>query len=125
MKELQSFTLPDIEDYEFEVYWENEKTARVWSEGPNVYVKSFTDSPVKRLFPNKTLTRYQASEILKTRCWDPGRPDIKELLAARGLKKYVPLDIVKKTHGVSWNDYLWIKFPGEDLKAEDVLVRKF
>ena len=45
------------EDFELEVYWKNERTARVWSEGPNVYVEAFTDSPVKRLFPNKTWTR--------------------------------------------------------------------
>lgn len=104
---------------------ENERTAKVWSERTNVYVKSYTDSPVKRLFPNKTITREQAYKCLKTRCWDSSRPDIRELLVARGIKDYDPLEIVKKTHGVSWNDYLWIKFPGENLRAEDVLVRKF
>ena len=31
--------------------------------------------------------------------------------------------IVRKTHGVSYNDYLWFRFPGENLRAEDVLVR--
>lgn len=113
------------EDFSLEVYWKNERTARVWSEGPNVYVEAYIDSTVKRLFPNKTITREQAYECLKMRCWDPGRPDIRELLAVRGIKAYDPLEIVEKTHGVSWNDYLWIKFPGEDLKAEDVLVRKF
>ena len=48
------------EDFSLEVYWKNERTAKVWSEGSNVYVEAFTDSPVKRLFPNKTLTRKQA-----------------------------------------------------------------
>lgn len=113
------------EDFSLEVYWKNERTAKVWSEGSNVYVEAFTDSPVKRLFPNKTLTRKQAYECLKTRCWDSGKPDIRELLAARGIKEYDPLEIAKKTHDVSWNNFLWIKFPGEDLKAKDVLVRKF
>lgn len=113
------------EDFSLEVYWKNERTAKVWSEGSNVYVEAFTDSPVKRLFPNKTLTRKQEYECLKIRCWDPDRPDIRELLAVCGIKAYDLLEIVKKTHGVSWNDFLWIKFPGEDLKAEDVLVRKF
>lgn len=75
---------------------ENERTAKVWSERTNVYVKSYTDSPVKRLFPNKTITREQAYECLKTRCWDSSIPDIRELLVARGIKDYDPLEIVKK-----------------------------
>ena len=116
-----NYAPPHLED--LEVWWKNRLTAKVHSEGTKVYVESTEKNPMKRLFPNMTLSRYQASEVLKMRCWDPGRPDIRELLAACGLTKYVPLDIVRKTHGVSYNDFLWIKFPGEDLRAEDVLVR--
>lgn len=118
-----NYTPPHLEDFSLEVWWKNRLTAKVHSEGTKVYVESTEKNPMKRLFPNMTLSRYQASEVLKMRCWDPGRPDIRELLAACGLTKYVPLDIVRKTHGVSYNDFLWIKFPGEDLRAEDVLVR--
>lgn len=118
-----NYAPPHLEDFSLEVWWKNRLTAKVHSEGTKVYVESTEKNPLKRLFPNMTLSRYQASEVLKMRCWDPGRPDIKELLAACGLTKYIPLDIVRKTHGVSYNDFLWIKFPGEDLRAEDVLVR--
>ena len=117
-----NYAPPHLEDFSLEVWWKNRLTAKVHSEGTKVYVESTEKNPMKRLFPNMTLSRYQASEVLKMR-WDPGRPDIRELLAACGLTKYVPLDIVRKTHGVSYNDFLWIKFPGEDLRAEDVLVR--
>ena len=118
-----NYAPPHLEDFSLEVWWKNRLTAKVHSEGTKVYVESTEKNPMKRLFPNMTLSRYQASEVLKMRCWDPGRPDIRELLAACGLTKYVPLDIVRKTHGVSYNDFLWIKFPGEDLRAEDVLAR--
>ena len=118
-----NYAPPHLEDFSLEVWWKNRLTAKVHSEGTKVYVESTEKNPMKRLFPNMTLSRYQASEVLKMRCWDPGRPDIRELLAACGLTKYVPLDIVRKTHGVSYNDFLWIKFPGEDLRAEAVLVR--
>ena len=118
-----NYTPPHLEDFSLEVWWKNRLTAKVHSKGTKVYVESTEKNPMKRLFPNMTLSRYQASEVLKMRCWDPGRPDIRELLAACGLTKYVPLDIVRKTHGVSYNDFLWIKFPGENLRAEDVLVR--
>ena len=118
-----NYAPPHLEDFSLEVWWKNRLTAMVHSEGTKVYVESTAQNPMKRLFPNMTLSRYQASEVLKMRCWDPGRPDIRELLAACGLTKYVPLDIERKTHGVSYNDFLWIIFPGEDLRAEDVLVR--
>ena len=118
-----NYAPPHLENFSLEVWCKNILTAMLHSEGKNLYVVSTENNPIKRLFPNMTLSRYQASEVLKMRCWDPGRPDIRELLAACGLTKYVPLDIVRKTHGVSYNDFLWIKFPGEDLRAEDVLVR--
>ena len=100
---------PMLEDYSFEV--------------KDVYVSSYSNQPGKRLFPAGKLSRFQLSEILKTRCWDEGRPDIKKLLRVRGIEEYNPLAIVRKTHGVSWNDFIWIRFPGEKLTAKDVLVR--
>ena len=114
---------PMLEDYSFEVYWKDELTAKVRVKGKDVYVSSYSNQPGKRLFPAGKLSRFQLSEILETRCWDEGRPDIKKLLRVRGIEEYNPLAIVRKTHGVSWNDFIWIRFPGEKLTAKDVLVR--
>ena len=47
----------------------------------------------------------------------------KDELRALGLTEYKPLDIVRKTHGVSYNDFLWFRFPGENISSKDVLVR--
>ena len=68
-------------------------------------------------------TRYQLGRILELRCWDKQRSDITEILAHLGLKEYNPYEIVRKTHGVSYNDYIWFRFPGEKLTSKDVLVR--
>lgn len=114
---------PMLEDYSFEVYWKDELTAKVRVKGKDVYVSSYSDQPGKRLFPAGKISRFQLNEILKTRCWDEGRPDINELLRVRGIKEYNPLEIVRKTHGVSWNDFIWLRFPGEQITAKDVLVR--
>ena len=124
MEKTNTFIPTQTEEISFEIYWKNRCTAKVHSKGTKVYVETTEKNPVKRLFPNSTLTRGQVNEILKMRCWDSGRSDIRELLAAHGLTNYVPFDIVKKTHGVSYNDFLWIKFPGEELRAEEVLVRR-
>lgn len=112
-----------VEDYSFEVFWKDEITAKVTVEGPEVKVQRYIKHPLKQLFAKDVMTRYQLNQILELRCWDRERPDIQELLEYRGLKEYNPYEIVKKTHGVSWNDYIWFRFPGENLTSKDVLVR--
>lgn len=49
-------------------------------------------------------------ELFETRCWERGRADIKELLNKIGLDEYDPIEIVKRTFGVSYNDSIWFKF---------------
>lgn len=112
-----------VEDFTFEVFWKNELSARVSARGRNVHVSRYIIHPVRQIFYNEKITRNQLNEILKLRCFEEGRPDIMDKLKAMGLSEYRPLDIVRKTHGVSYNDYIWIRFPGEKLTAEDVLVR--
>ena len=112
-----------MDKFAFEVYWKDEITARVYVRGKDVVVSRFTDNPGKQLFADKKMTRYQLGRILELRCWDKQRSDITEILAHLGLKEYNPYEIVRKTHGVSYNDYIWFRFPGEKLTSKDVLVR--
>ena len=111
------------EDFLFETYWKDEITARVRVQGGNIFVSKYTDHPVKQLFASEKMTRFQLMQILELRCWDRNREDIQEILQHFGLKEYNPYEIVKKTHGVSYNDYNWFRFPGEKLTSKDVLVR--
>ena len=83
----------------------------------------FSENPVKQLFAERKMTRYQLGKIFELRCPEKGRPDIDELLQGLGLSEYDPYEIVKKTHGVSYNDYIWFRFPGEKITSKDVLVR--
>lgn len=112
-----------INNYTFEVYWKDEITARVYVKEKDVIVSRFTDHPLKQLFAEKKMTRYRLNQILELRCWDRGRADIDDLLKNIGLTEYNPQEIVGKTHGVSFNDYIWIRFPGEKLTSKEVLVR--
>lgn len=112
-----------INSYTFEVYWKDEITARVYVKEKDVIVSRFTEHPLKQLFAENKMTRYQLNRILELRCWDRGRADINDLLKNIGLTEYNPQEIVRKTHGVSFNDYIWIRFPGEKLTSKDVLVR--
>ena len=107
----------------FEVYWKDEITARVYARGSDVIISRFTDNPGKQLFAEKKMTRYQLGRIFELRCWEKDRPDINGILEYLGLDEYNPYEIVKKTHGVSCNDYIWFRFPGEKITSKDVLVR--
>jgi len=126
VEELRKYALePSIEeDFTFEVFWKNELSARVSVRKNQVHVSRYIKNPVRQIFHANKISRNQLMEILKLRCLEEGRPDINEWLKYRGISSYNPLEIVKKTHGVSYNDYIWIRFPGENLKAEDVLVRE-
>ena len=112
-----------MDEFTFEVYWKDEITARVYVKKKNVIVSRFSDNPGRQLFAEKKMTRYQLGKILELRCFEKGRPDIDEILKHLGLKEYNPYEIVRKTHGVSHNDFIWFRFPGEKLTSKDVLVR--
>lgn len=113
----------DLDDYSFEVYYKNEISARVSVRKSTVHVSRYIIHPINQLFFSDTITRNQLNEIFRLRCFDENRYDALDKLEAMGLKEYNPQKIVRITHGVSYNDYLWFRFPGEDLRAEDVLVR--
>ena len=114
---------PIMNKFTFEVYWKDEITARVYVKGKDVTVSRFTENPGKQLFAQKKMTRFQLGKILELRCWEKNRADIGEKLTHLGLKEYNPYEIVKRTHGVSYNDFIWFRFPGEKLTSKDVLVR--
>lgn len=112
-----------LQDYSFEVFWRDEITARVAVKGSRVHVSRYCSHPLKQLFAQERMTRHQLNKILEMRCFEKGRGDVRQILDRFGLKEYNPQELVRKTHGVSYNDYIWFRFPGENLTAKDVLVR--
>lgn len=112
-----------MDDFTFEVYWKDQITARVYVKKKDVIISRYSDNPGRQLFAEKKMTRYQLGKILELRCFEKGRADINDILAHLGLKEYNPYEIIKKTHGVSYNDFIWFRFPGEKLTSKDVLVR--
>lgn len=110
----------------FICYWKDEPVSEVHVENMRVYVKRFVvNHPVKQIFPVEEMDVFKLTEILKTRCWEDNRADLDKLLKKIGVPFYDPLEIVKRTHGVSYNDFLWIQFRGEHLRWKDVAPRRF
>ena len=61
--------------------------------------------------------------FLESRCFDNGRPDLPDILEAHGMTENNPYEWNRKTHGVMYNNFWWLRFPGEHLQWDDVKVR--
>lgn len=112
-----------LEEYSFEVFWKNELISRVKVESNKVKVSRYTTNPVKQLFCKDEITRDQLNQILLMRFFERERADYNQKLEALGVKNKSPYEIIKKTHGVSYNDFIWFRFPSETYTYEDVSVR--
>lgn len=62
-------------------------------------------------------------DFLRYRCFEETRPDAKILLKHWGLDYYDPDKLVRKTHGVLFGDFIWVKFGDENITFEDVRIR--
>lgn len=88
-----------------------------------VYCEDFTNVVHHLVFAKRPHTVENLNFFFETRCFPRGREDEKDILEFLGLRQYNPLDIVRKTHGVMYKDYNWIRFEGENIQWEDVKIR--
>lgn len=108
----------------FSTYWENEKTSDIEiDDNRNVTYRYYTDNVARAPYMFENPTYEQIEEFVKSRCVNEKRENLKEYLNDIGLTEYNPWRIIEITHGVMWEDLLWIKFPGENIKWEDVKIR--
>ena len=61
--------------------------------------------------------------FLKDRCYEDGRADLQEILAQAGMTENNPYQWVRLTHGVTWDDFFWIKVDDEQISFDDVRMR--
>ena len=55
----------------------------------------------------------ELESFLKTRIFDENRPDKKYILSTLNLINYDPLLIAQKTHGILFQDEIWLHFNNE------------
>ena len=105
-------------------FWNDELVSFVTVKGNRAKIQKFTDHPVKQIFRDDEIDVFKLSTILETRCWQRDCRNIDNYLKKLDIQYYDPLAIVKKTHGVSYNDFLWFRFNGENLTWKDVAPRR-
>lgn len=89
----------------------------------DVNVISYTDRVGDQQFPEDKVTFDDVYDWLEYRCFPRTRANCKELLKRMGLSAYDPLDIIHVTHGMLWDDYIWVKFEGEEIEYKDIKLR--
>ncbi|WP_410513087.1 hypothetical protein PaeBR_01015 [Paenibacillus sp. BR2-3] len=124
MKNLNMLISPPLQ---FEVLEHDQVIAKVKLDYMNQTVEVWQDDsvpPVFLPFPGKQ--KVLVSDVLdyfESRCIPRTRHHIEKVLQTLKLRDYVPTDIVKQTHGVLYDDYVWIRFSGEELTCADVHPR--
>ncbi len=75
-------------------------------------------------FYRDRITIFELYNFLKDRCYEDGRADLNNILNKANLKDNNPYEWIKVSHGVTWEDYFWIREKGEDISWEEVRVRE-
>lgn len=106
--------------------YENNPVAKVSisDDHKKVEIEKKVPDSIIQPFGGNNLTLDRVYTFLKSRCYEDNREDLGEILKQANLVSNNPWQWNKITHGVMWEDHLWIKFEGEKLCWEDVRWRK-
>lgn len=88
-----------------------------------VDIRKLVPDSVRQPFSGNKLDLERVYSFLKSRCYEDGRSDLAKILDQAGLSYNNPWEWIKITHGVTYEDLFWIRFPGETILWEDVKVR--
>ena len=96
---------------------------RISDDKHKVEIDKLVPDSHRQPFGGDKLDLERVYNFLKGRCYEDGRGDLREILEQAGLDNNNPWEWVKISHGVTYEDLLWVRFPGETLTWEDVKVR--
>ena len=101
-------------DYVVEVYLKEDLISKIFVSNNNVTFENYIENTLWLPFGvNKTATVDDLEEFYEDRCFPKERANCKELLRDLGLDCYEPELICRKTHGLQFDDFLWLQFSDE------------
>ena len=108
--------------YNFTVMHRNDPVARVEVSDSHkaAQIEKYIPDSITQPFSGNDLSINRIYQFLKNRCYEDGRQGLNEILSQAGLTENDPWKWNQITHGVTWEDDLWIKFDGEDIRWENV-----
>ena len=96
-------------------------TARIYNPSgkKNVFCPYITKEAI-----NYSVSIQDLDKFLELRCVPRTRVDIDWLLKHRyNMKYYSALGICRKTHGVMYSDFIWLRFDDERISFNDIRIR--
>lgn len=85
-----------------------------------IKAETFTNEPYKQPFLVKPIRLDYVISVLSKKVIQPDYHNISGVLEDMGLDEYDAIEILKITHGVCHDNFLWVRFKGEQLTWEDV-----
>ncbi|MCM1263663.1 MAG: hypothetical protein NC313_13195 [Butyrivibrio sp.] len=112
--------------YHFFVMHRNSQVAEVQVSDDHkaVKIRKIIADSIIQPFSGKDMSINRVYSFLKSRCYEDGYAGLKEVLEKAGLKDNNPWDWNRISHGVMWQDDIWIRFIGENINWEDVRWKK-
>ena len=114
------------ENLQFKTYWKDLITCFVKVEGNTVFFENYVKEWWKLPFGvSESATIKDVEEFFEDRCFPKERVNCKDILRRLDLDCYEPELICRKTHGMQFDDFLWIKFDNDDenLCWDDIKLR--
>lgn len=108
--------------YDFDIMCRDELIAEVRFVNHKLHIKKYAEG-LLQIFNGNNENIETVYYFLESRCYEDGREDLEEILKQAGLTSNNPWEWCKITHGVTWEDYYWIRMPGEMVTWKDVKVR--
>ena len=108
--------------YNFTVYYENIPVAHVYVSDNHkcVWVEKLVSDGMMQPFCGDKLDLERVYSFLKSRCYKDSYAGLEEVLKKQNMTSNNPWEWNRKTHGITWEDFFWIKFEGEDINWEDI-----
>ena len=101
-------------DYDLSVYVQNTLTCVVKVRGTSVTFTNYTTDPIWLPFGvHKEANLDMLEDFYEDRCFPRERVNCKQILRDLGLDCYEPELICRKTHGLQFDDTLWLQFSDE------------
>ena len=113
-------------DYSIKVYSKEQLVCEIIVAGSNVSFTNHTDNVLQLPFGVRDIaTIDDLEDFFEDRCFPRERVNCKEILHKLGLDCYEPELICRKTHGLQFDDFIWLQFSDEpqvcwnDIKLRD------
>lgn len=114
-----------MSSYTVDYFYKNDLLTRIFVNDTSVTFKNYSSNVILIAFGVRTEVTYaDLLSFYEDRCFPRERGNAKDLLKGLGLDFYDPEAICRKTHGMQFDDFMWLQFSDEpQVKYEDIKIR--